>query len=187
MKANLLAKSLKTYVHYQNPSKELLFGDVGNHISKINDENTVKVFTKGSLKEEVKKLNPTQKEKKKFKKLMQAATTSASSLIIALPVSAQENTDIIAELPSHEELIRIALWLIGYTTIATIVVGICWVVVTRILHYMPVEQYKKWALEIATGTIKGITEVLTLPTIIMIIIGVAVLLFGGIPGFNLPF
>lgn len=144
------------------------------------------VFHKENLQQEVKKLNASQREKKKLKRLVQTVQASASSFVIAIPVSAQEVGSATKDLPTQEQLLEIAQWAITYATTAIVVAGCVWIVVSRVLHFLPVEKYKKMALDIATNTIKGITEALLIPTIIGIIVGVSFLLFGGVPVFNLP-
>mgnify|MGYP005750564019 CR=1 FL=1 len=179
MKVNLTTKNSKSYVDYIQPTKEIY--NVGK-----NETSNISVFHKENIQQEVEKLKvKDQKEKRRLKKLIQVAQASTSSFIVAIPVSAQ-TPEVAKELPPPEQLMELAQWAIGYATISIIAAGIIWVVITRVLHFLPIEKYKKMALDIATNTIKGITEALLIPTIIGIIIGIAFLLFGGIPVFNLP-
>lgn len=169
---------------YHKPTKEVLHTEFN---IKTKDSNDAKVFTIENLQQEVKKSKLPLKEKSKLNKMLKTLTASASTFIVAIPVSAQETTaKVTEELPSTIELAEMGQWLIGYTTIVIIVAGIVWVVASRVLHFFPVEKYRKMALDIAQGTLKGITEALTLPTIFLIIIGIAYLLFGGFASFNLP-
>lgn len=149
--------------------------------------NKITVFQNENLQQEVKKFPVTNKlEKKKLKKLIQTVQASASSLLVAIPVSAQEVESVTKDLPTQSELLAIAQWAIIYSTVAIISGGCVWVVLTRVLKFPAIEKYNKKALDIAVNTIKGITEALLIPTIIGIIVGVSFLLFGGIPVFNLP-
>lgn len=178
-------KECKSYVKYQKQNKIIYDDSLSLRINNNSNDN-ISVFQKQNLQKEVNYQNLSLKGKKKVNKWIKSLTLSASSFLVAIPVSAQEVVSATADLPSHADLLAIAQWAIGYSTIAIVAGGVVWIVVTRILQFPAIEKYRKMALEIATNTIKGITEALLIPTLVGIIIGVAILLFGGIGVFNLP-
>ena len=188
MLVNLQAKDCKNYVNYTKPSKTVY--RTSNELNK----NEQPLFQILNPHQEVKHENLSSKQSKKINKWLKSLTLSASSFLIALPVSAQEKigkiepevSTVISELPSQTDLVTIAQWAIGYTTVAIVASGVVWIVATRVLQFPAIKKYRDMALEIATNTIKGITEALLIPTLIAIIIGTVVLLFGGIGAFSLP-
>ena len=187
MLVKLQAKDSKSYVNYTKPNKVVY----QSHELKNNSKAVFQIL---NPLQEVKhnQLNP--KENKKVNKWLKSLTLSASSFLIAIPVSAQEKiakiepeaVTVLADLPSHKDMIEIAQWAIGFSTVAIVAGGVVWIVATRVLQFPAIKKYRDMALEIATNTIKGITEAILIPTLIAIIIGTAVLLFGGIGAFQLP-
>lgn len=192
---NLQAKGYKSYVNYTKPNKTVYEAPVklNPHVNELN-KNNQSLFQVLNPLEEVKHEQLSPKENKKVNKWLKTLTLSASSFLIALPVSAQEKiakvepevSTVLSELPSQADLMEIARWAIGYSTVAIVAGGVVWIVATRVLQFPAIKKYRDMALEIATNTIKGITEALLIPTLVAIIIGVTVLLFGGIGVFSLP-
>lgn len=183
MLVNLQTKDCKSYVNYTKPSKTIS--------DNVNKNNKI-LFQPLNPIQEVKHPDLNLKQNKKVNKWIKSLTLSASSFLIALPVSAQEvatqaqTSTVLAELPSQADLVEIARWAIGYSTVAIVAFGVVWIVATRVLQFPAIKKYRDMALDIATNTIKGITEALLIPTLVAIIIGVTVLLFGGIGVFSLP-
>ncbi len=186
MKINLQARKSESCVKHTKPNKT--FYVENNNIAKTNNKvetkNKTMVFQKENLTEEViNKHLHNKKDKLKLKQFLRTIQMSASSFIVAMPVSAQIQ---VKDLPSQSELVEFGQWIIQYASGTIIIGGIAWIAITRVLKFFPNERYKQLALDIAVNTVKGITEALLLPTIIGIIVGLTHLLFGGIPVFNLP-
>lgn len=180
MLVKLQAKECKTFVTYKKPNKTIYDNSI--ELNKNNKE----VFQILNPHQEVKHENLNLKQNKKINQWIKSLMLSASSFLVAIPVSAQGTSSVIADLPSQTDLMEIAQWAIGYSTKSIVLFGVVWIVVTRVLQFPAIKKYRDMALEIATNTIKGITEAILIPTLIAIIIGISVLLFGDIGIFHLP-
>lgn len=183
MLVKLQTKDYKSYVNYTKPSKVI--------VDSVN-KNDKMLFRLLNPLQEVKHESLNHNQNKKINKWIKSLTLSASSFLVAIPVSAQEvatqvqTSTVLTELPSQADLVEIARWAIGYSTVAIVAFGVVWIVATRVLQFPAIKKYREMALEIATNTIKGITEALLIPTLVAIIVGVTILLFGGIGAFSLP-
>ncbi|MET3505582.1 hypothetical protein ABMB67_001671 [Halalkalibacter oceani] len=112
-----------------------------------------------------------------------------STTAITKPIKASAEEKSVAEitgLPTSTELMEVVKMLIDYSVIIGIGIGALVLLITRLYYYHPNEKYHKKAMESASNSIKGMTQILITPTVIIILLTVAKLLLGGLPNFQLP-
>jgi hypothetical protein len=166
-------------VNYTQPNKVIQFGDIDSNQSD---------FLIEEIRKEVEQLPREQRRVvKKFLKNVKVKITSLSALMVATPtlVGAEERS-IAAQtgLPEPEAIMEFIQMLISYATILGIGAGVLCLLFGAILYYIPKKKGK--AIEVTSNGIRGITQILMVPTLVMILLLTASLLLGTSPNFHLP-
>lgn len=148
-------------------------------------------FIKTNILKEVKPL-PFYKKKKFLKTLVATQVACLSILALTSPTFAMANevvvtnNDLMAELPSPQAVDEFTQWAIRTVTKLGVAAGIVVALMSSWLYFHPDPNKSKKAIEMIGNSIKGITQILLIPTIVGIIILTAVLLLGDLPFFHLP-
>ncbi len=187
MTAILTTRSLDSEVTYTNLNKKI------NMSNSVEEKMKKEVnFIKQKINEEVKPL-PFYKKKKFLKTLVSTQVALLSILALTSPTLAATaeavvtNASLMEELPSPEQVDEFTQWAISTVTKLGVAAGIIVAMLASTLYFHPDPNKVKKAMEMIGNAIKGITQILLIPTIVGIIIITAMYLLGDLPFFHLPF
>lgn len=185
IQVKMQSKNLKSYVDYNKTSKVIQYGEKNNSVKMTDD------FLMKEIRKEVQTLP--RKERRQLQQLIskmgnKTKIASMSGLMVATPtmVSAKTDEKIAQEmgLPTIEEIMQMLGVLIEYTIALTFAAGVIWLILSRVYYYMTKKHDK--AMESASNSIKGMTQILLATTVVRILLMMAQLLLGGSPNFQLP-
>lgn len=103
--------------------------------------------------------------------------------LFPLPASAAVTTG----LPDPSQIGSILNEVIQFVSISGVGIGLVWLIGSRLYYLHPSKRESQKAMDIASNSIKGITQILVMPTIIGILITLATLLLGDSPYFQIGF
>ena len=178
------AKDLDPNTKYCNPTRSYLLGkDVGT----AGDE----LFLLQNLQREVKHAKKNQK--KKWLKVCKVTLAASVSLLmltnpkLALAATVVQATGTLspeASMLMPEDIVKAGMWLIGMCTIASTILAI---ILTQFAGSYRMFRKGKEATEWMTDILKGYTQVILAPVLILLIAFVAYLFFGDLKWFVKPF
>ena len=164
-------KKLDTKVNYHNPTKTF----------QLDDARELELdFLVERLQKEVKEV-PTPKLKEWKKTCKRILTSASAMLLIATPAMAQTTAGVPALLPS--DILQVGLYLMGILVATSFVLAM---VLYQLAAGSRMFGKKKESSEWINNIIKGYTQVLIGPVIIVAITLVMILLFGSFEWFVKP-
>ncbi|MFK3936659.1 hypothetical protein ACI2JA_03965 [Alkalihalobacillus sp. NPDC078783] len=157
-------KNLKSSIDYKKPSSTFLVGEVDKEAD----------FLPSDKREEVKS------------NLMLGVMTTQIGILSFLQPTKAVHASTVTGLPTQVETAQVVIEVTQFLSMLGLGVGVVWLIATRLYYFHPKRRESEKAMETASNSIKGITQILAIPSIVWIIVNLANLLLGSSTNFQLP-